>query len=124
MNIRSDNFSHLAGKTQTAPNLARHWGNIASPLSSENFWGLLSFLSEGSVFNTLAGECKNTAIAEKREETPEMLTKVVSKMLARKFAEFNPLTFNNQLMQSMSPRIWCKYLGVQGTDGQARAKQS
>ena len=45
-----------------------------SLLISEDFWVFLSFLSDRSLFSTFVGLYKNTAIAEKREENPEILT--------------------------------------------------
>ena len=51
---------------------------------SEDFWVSLSFLSDRSFLRTFVGGYKNTAIAEKREENPEILTNLVRKRLTRK----------------------------------------
>ena len=40
----------------------------------EDFWLFLDFLSDRSIFSTAVGGYKNTAIAEKREENPEIVT--------------------------------------------------
>ena len=49
-----------------------------------DFWVFLSFPSDRSAFSTFCQRsAKNTAIAEKREENPEILTKLVRKRLTR-----------------------------------------
>ena len=45
-----------------------------SLLMSEDVWFFLDFPSERSIFSTFAGGCLKTAIAEKREENPEILS--------------------------------------------------
>ena len=45
-----------------------------SLLISEDFRVFLSFPSGRSIFSTFARGYKNTAVAEKREEIPEILT--------------------------------------------------
>ena len=45
-----------------------------SLLLSEEFWLLLDFPSDRSIFSTFVGGYKNTAVAETREESPEILT--------------------------------------------------
>ena len=45
-----------------------------SLLISKDLWLLLRFPRDRSIFSTFVGAYKNTAIAEKREENPEILT--------------------------------------------------
>ena len=49
--------------------------NFLVNLFLKDFWIYLDSPSNRSTFSTYVGGCKNTAIAEKREENPEILTK-------------------------------------------------